>query len=314
MKLTNKTVPINALRISELNWKRDITEDDVEDLAQNIDEVGNLHPIIVRPVGKAGRMFEVLAGRRRLEAQKLLGGKKVDVRVVRCDDIQAEIISYSENLKVKKPNTKEWSVGVKRLVELFEKRQKIGIPKSGKSPKKVDTSDAEYFCDAASKKCPRGRPKSGRAQAIKDAAKSVGASQRSVYRAVKREEDLIPTAARSLRAGKITQEQANLLATMSKKNQQRQFPEMVRETRDQTRRRLSVEKLQHKDDKEAAIFDMLGSALLDCKDLDKKLDTTIRALGTVKLKKKQYKKIPNYEQAENVRDSLNDLLRIMEGK
>ena len=189
-------MPISSLRISELNWKRDITEDDVEDLAQNIEEVGNLHPIIVRPVGKAGRMFEVLAGRRRLEAQKLLGGKTVDVRVVRCDDLQAEIISYSENLKVKKPNTQEWSEGVRRLVELFEKRHKIGNFKTGKSAKKTDTSKANYFSDAVSEKYPRGRPKSVRTRAVKDAAKSIGASERSVYRAVKREEDLIPTALR----------------------------------------------------------------------------------------------------------------------
>ena len=168
MKLTNKTVPISVLRMSKYNWKRNITEEDIEDLATNMSEVGNLHPIIVRPMGKAGSMYEVLAGRRRLEALKLLGHTKVDVRVTKCDDIRAEIISYSENLKVKKPDSKEWSAGVKRLVDLYEKLYKVGIPKPNSKAKSKTSDD---FCLTANKKSAApsatsimGRPKKPRSR------------------------------------------------------------------------------------------------------------------------------------------------------
>lgn len=232
MKLTNRTVPISALRMSKFNWKREITDEDIDELADNIEEIGNLHPIIVRPVGKAGQMFEVLAGRRRLAAHKNLGSKKIDVRVVKCDDLRAEIISYSENLKVKRPDSREWSAGVKRLVDLFE--QLYGVAK----PKKSD-----------SRKPVTGRPKKPKTQAIEDVAKTLGASEQSVRKAVKRQEDLIPSASRALELGSITQEQADILASMSSTKQRAQLMNMVKETREQTRNRRKKEQIHKLPDK-----------------------------------------------------------------
>lgn len=231
MKLTNKSVPISALRMSKFNWKREVTDEDIEELADNIEEIGNLHPIIVRPVGKAGQMYEVLAGRRRLAAQKNLGTKKVDVRVVKCDDLRAEIISYSENLKVKRPDSKEWSTGVKRLVDLFE--QLYGVAK----PKKADTRTLN-----------RGRPKKPKAQAISDVAKTLGVSETSVRGAVKRQEDLTPSAVRALEMGSITQEQADILARMNTTQQRAQLMNMVKETREQTRKRRKDEQIREQPD------------------------------------------------------------------
>jgi ParB-like chromosome segregation protein Spo0J len=309
MKLTNKTVPISALRLSKHNWKRDISEEDVADLAENIEEVGSLNPITVRPVGKAGTMYEILAGVRRWRALRLLGTKKVEVRVARCDDIQAEIISYSENLKVKKPNSKEWAEGVKRLVDLFEKKRKVGTRTRSALLKKPRTSDTTEFSVAATENSGPGRPKKDRTQAIKDTAKSIGASEQTVRRAVRREEELIPTAARSLKLGKITQEQADILAALPKKAQQRQFPDMVKETREETRRRRSVEKIQDREDRDHVIIDMLASIFLDCKELGQKLDIAAGAMSGTKLDHKQLIKLPNYSYVLKVRNSLSDILK-----
>ena len=321
MKLTNKTVPISVLRMSKLNWKRAVTKEDIDELAGNIAEIGNLHPIIVRPIGKAGAMYEVLAGRRRLEAQKVLGHTKVDVRVVKCDDVRAEIISYSENLKVKRPDSKEWSVGVKKLVDLFEKLYKVGMPPKSNSPKKSTRSVG--FSVAATLNPPEleetpeknvgGRPGTPKSQAIKDAAKSIGASEASVRKAVRREEDLIPSAARALEQKLITQDQADILASMSKKKQQQELINMVRETREETRRRRNVEKVRDMEDRMPVIIDMLASVFLDCAEIQDKLSIALSTMDGAEIDINQISKLPNYKQVEKVRDSLNSLLEFTEG-
>lgn len=313
MKLTNKNVPTSALRISKFNWERDITDEDVAELAENIEEVGNLHPIIVRSVGKTGTMYEVLAGRRRLMAQRMLGMKKVEVRVVKCGDVRAEIISYSENLKIKKPDSREWSAGVKRLVDLFEKLHKVGTPQKPKIAAKSNGSNQEEFWDPASQKSERGRPKEPKAQAIKDAAKSVGASEKAVRRAVKREEDLIPSASRALDQGKISQSQADLLTGMSVDKQRKQLSSMVRETREQTRQRRTMEKAQGSEDKTDIITQMLTNIYFECKSTKDKVITVTGVMDGEALNYRKFTKLPNFPMVEELRDSLTDLLEILEG-
>ena len=260
-------------------------------------------------------MYEVLAGRRRLEALKLLGNTKVDVRITKCDDIHAEIISYSENLKVKRPDSKEWSTGVKRLVDLFEKLYKAGIPKPTSRTKSKGSDDADFRKTANQKSATAimGRPKKPRTQAIKETAKSVGASELTVRRAVKREEDLIPSAARALERGVISQEQADLLASMTSTAQKSQLSSMVKETREGTRRRMTAEKVRDAEDKMPILIDMLASIFLDCKDLKQKLDIAVGALSGSKIDSKRLIKLPNYRQVENTRNSLTDLLDIIGG-
>jgi ParB/RepB/Spo0J family partition protein len=314
MKLKNKTVPISALRLSKFNWKRNITDTDIEDLASNFSEIGNLHPIIVRQVGKAGTMYEILAGARRWRAHRMLGSKKVDVRVADCTDLQAEIISYSENLKIKRPESREWSAGVKHLVDLFEKINKTKAPKQVVSPRKSKGSskpkDSDFRVNVARKSrvSIMGRPKSPRSQAIKDVAKNVGASVRSVQYALRREEDLIPSAIRALEMGSISQTQADQLAVMPVDDQKIQLSYMVRETREQTKNRITTEKLQKAEDKKPVLLNMLSSAFMDCKELQHKLHLVLELMDGVKLKKEEIVELPNHDQVEQVRDALNSLL------
>ena len=343
MKLTNKSVPISALRISKLNWERELTKEDIADLAANIEEFGNLHPVVVRSVGKAGRMFEVLAGRRRLGALQLLGHTKVDVRVVKCDDIRAEIISYSENLKIKKPGTRAWAAGLARLVELYEKLHKVGTPKRTAHARKVNKSDdiddenaetgkpkdsadlGDFAPDSGqnSGKSPKshgfpmkpkrtlGRPKKPKTQAIKKVAKQAGVSEQSVRDALKRHGDLIASATRALDLKKITQAQADMLAKMPIKKQQMELRNMVIETRKESRDRLTVENTRKAEDKEDIISDMLASIFLDCKDLKGKLNTAIKTVEGLELNTRKLTKIPNYKHAVDTRNALVALFEFL---
>jgi hypothetical protein len=54
---------------------------DLRSLAESIQEVGLLHPVVVTPRGR------LIAGRRRLEAAKLLGWRSVPVHVVDLENV-----------------------------------------------------------------------------------------------------------------------------------------------------------------------------------------------------------------------------------
>lgn len=68
---------------------------EIRDLGRNIEEVGLVQPIIVRPVGKR---FEIVAGHRRFLAVKGLGWQEIACIIRRIDDLQCALARASENL------------------------------------------------------------------------------------------------------------------------------------------------------------------------------------------------------------------------
>jgi ParB/RepB/Spo0J family partition protein len=252
-KLLNKEIKLSCIRISKQHWDRAITEEDVEDLAENISLIGQLHQIVVRPIGKAGRMYELISGERRLRALKANGAKTARCVVLKCDDWTATVLSLSENLKTKAPSSKEWQQGLKRLKDLLaekyakeaekEERRQADLEKA-QSKRKTAT---EQFLGATTKKS-RGRPKDPQRQATKEAAKIAGVSESAARRAIKREEDLVPTAIRALQQGRISSDQADRLSAMPVAEQREQLPIMIKESQKDTRERLTRQRAASRGD------------------------------------------------------------------
>lgn len=65
---------------------------------RSIQDVGLIHPIVIRPNGEEGR-FELVAGQRRLEAFRSLGRAKIPARIVTVDDEGLRDIEYDENVE-----------------------------------------------------------------------------------------------------------------------------------------------------------------------------------------------------------------------
>jgi N6-adenosine-specific RNA methylase IME4/ParB-like chromosome segregation protein Spo0J len=86
---------------------------DLRALAQSIEEVGLLHPVVVTPEGR------LIAGQRRLEACRLLGWSEVPVTVI--DLYQAASGEAHENL-VRKDLLPSEIVALKRAIEPLERR------------------------------------------------------------------------------------------------------------------------------------------------------------------------------------------------
>jgi N6-adenosine-specific RNA methylase IME4 len=76
--MATKTVPMTAIRVGKRH-RKDLG--DIRSLARSIQEIGLLHPVVIRPDGK------LIAGERRLRALKLLGWKKVPATVLDLDKV-----------------------------------------------------------------------------------------------------------------------------------------------------------------------------------------------------------------------------------
>src|SRR5262245_30673159 len=72
------TKPITAIKVGKRH-RKDLG--DIAGLARSIEEVGLLHPVVIRPNG------QLIAGGRRLKACKALGWSKIPCTVVDLDQI-----------------------------------------------------------------------------------------------------------------------------------------------------------------------------------------------------------------------------------
>ncbi len=87
-------IPLEKLRLN-LNPRTQVAEPQIRSLASNLALVGQIHAILVirTPEG-----FEVVAGKRRVLAAKLLEWKEIEAHVVDAERSDACAISLSENL------------------------------------------------------------------------------------------------------------------------------------------------------------------------------------------------------------------------
>ncbi|MGI9387199.1 MAG: ParB/RepB/Spo0J family partition protein, partial [Methyloligellaceae bacterium] len=93
-----KTVPIDQIKPSSLNPRRDFPEKELEELASSIREKGLVQPLIVRP-GKAGQdAYQIVAGERRWRAAQRARLHEVPVTVKDLTDMEALEIALVENI------------------------------------------------------------------------------------------------------------------------------------------------------------------------------------------------------------------------
>ncbi len=110
-----RNVPVGNLVVSPLNVREDIG--DIQSLAESIKADGLLHPLTVRLLGE--ETYEIVAGRRRYEACKLIGMKVIPCNVAdEMDDRRAVIVSLKENMRRGDITAAEKKRGIDKLLEL----------------------------------------------------------------------------------------------------------------------------------------------------------------------------------------------------
>jgi ParB family chromosome partitioning protein len=125
-----RRVPLNRIRPSSLQPRKDFPAESLQELANSIREQGIVQPLIVR---EQGQQFELIAGERRWRAAQLLGLSEVPVLVRQADDRAVLEMALIENLQRENLNPIEEAQGYAQLVGQFQLTQEEVAAKVGKS-------------------------------------------------------------------------------------------------------------------------------------------------------------------------------------
>ncbi len=118
-----RVVPIEEVRPSALNPRKDFTPKDLEDLANSIRTKGLVQPLIVRPSGTLESGYEIVAGERRWRAAQQAELRSVPVIVRDLTDRQLLEIAIIENVQRADLNAVEEALGYNELMERFQYTQ-----------------------------------------------------------------------------------------------------------------------------------------------------------------------------------------------
>ena len=87
-------IPLDQLRPNGSQPRQSFDEGALADLAANMREVGQLQPIVVRPVNGG---YQIVAGERRWRAARKLGWPDLEAVVTETDDDRALVMAVAEN-------------------------------------------------------------------------------------------------------------------------------------------------------------------------------------------------------------------------
>jgi ParB family chromosome partitioning protein len=130
-------VPLNRIRPSTLQPRKEFSEDSLRELADSIHEQGIVQPLIVR--ARDG-FFELIAGERRWRAAQLLQLAEVPVITREADDRLVLELALIENLQRENLNAIEEAHGYAQLAERFQLTQEEIALKVGKNRATVANS------------------------------------------------------------------------------------------------------------------------------------------------------------------------------
>ncbi len=111
------TLPIEYLKSSHFQPRKDFDPARLQELADSITAQGVIQPLVVRPIGE--NRYEIVAGERRWRAAQLARLHDVPVVVREISDQSALAIALIENLQREDLNPLEEAEALKRLQEEF---------------------------------------------------------------------------------------------------------------------------------------------------------------------------------------------------
>lgn len=132
-------VPLEKVCVNPFQPRRSFSQEELEELAQSILEVGLLHPPLVRPLENGN--YEIISGERRTRACQLAGLKKIPVLMRNSTQEASAQAALIENVQRVDLNPLEIAKALQRLQDEFTFSQE---DLSGKIGKKRSTI-ANYF-------------------------------------------------------------------------------------------------------------------------------------------------------------------------
>jgi len=114
-----RQVPIDRVRPSAFNPRKNFNEAELDELSVSIREKGLVQPIVVRPADATQTSYEIVAGERRWRAAQRASLHTVPVIVRSLSDQEALELAIIENVQRADLNAIEEAGGYKELVERF---------------------------------------------------------------------------------------------------------------------------------------------------------------------------------------------------
>ncbi len=115
----SRDVPIDRVRRSELNPRKNFAEKELKELADSIREKGLVQPLVVRPIKNVPGHYEIVAGERRWRAAQLASLRTIPVIIRSLSDQEALELAIIENVQRADLNAIEEAGGYRQLVENF---------------------------------------------------------------------------------------------------------------------------------------------------------------------------------------------------
>lgn len=123
VKELRRNVQITDIQASPNQPRKLFNQQDIEDLAASIEEIGLLQPIAVRRINDK---YELIAGERRLKAHQFLNKNTIEVIIINASDEEVALLTLAENLKREDLTDYEIYVGLTSLDEKLKKnKQKL---------------------------------------------------------------------------------------------------------------------------------------------------------------------------------------------
>lgn len=112
-----KTLPVERLRPSRFQPRKDIDPARLQELADSISAQGIVQPVVARETVEGG--YEIIAGERRWRAAQLAGLRELPVIVREVSDQAAQAMALIENIQREDLNPLEQAEAMKRLLDEY---------------------------------------------------------------------------------------------------------------------------------------------------------------------------------------------------
>jgi ParB family chromosome partitioning protein len=130
---TQTKLPIHNLVSGKYQPRKNFDQAELEELADSIRVNGVLQPILVRPLSRNSKSYEIIAGERRWRASQLAKIHSVPVIVRNFDDETAMGVAMIENLQRSDLNIIEEAEGYRTMMNNFQFTQEKLSEQLGKS-------------------------------------------------------------------------------------------------------------------------------------------------------------------------------------
>ena len=112
----SSSLPVHKIVRNRHQPRKVFHENEIKQLADSINENGQISPIVVR---KIGDKFELIVGERRWRATQLLKRDKIDAVIIDADEKTSAVLSIVENVQREDLNSMEEAESLLRLVNEF---------------------------------------------------------------------------------------------------------------------------------------------------------------------------------------------------